>query len=170
MNTSALHKISYGLYIIGAGSGEKQNAQVANSVIQVCSEPPVVAVCLNQQNYTHELVKAGRSFTVGILAQDTPLRFIGNFGFKSGRDVDKLAGVKHIKGVTEAPVVTENAVAYLEAEVISETDIHTHTIFVGKLVAAEVLGEGEPMTYAYYHQIKRGTTPKSAPSYVAENK
>jgi len=168
MNTSALHKISYGLYIIGGSDGQRQNAQVANSVVQVCSEPPVVSVCLNKQNYTHELVKSGKAFSVAVLAQDTPLRFIGNFGFKSGRDTDKLAGVKQLKGVTGAPVVTENAVAYLEAEVISETDVHTHTIFVGKLVAAEVLSEGEPMTYAYYHQVKRGTTPKSAPSYVAE--
>ncbi len=170
MNSSALHKLSYGLYLIGGGAGERQNAQVVNAVIQVCSEPPVVAICLNQQNYTHELVKSGKRFSVTVLAQDTPLRFIGNFGFKSGRDVNKLEGVKHLQGITGAPVVTENAVAYLEAEVISETDIHTHTIFVGKLVAAELLGEGEPMTYTYYHQVKRGTTPKSAPSYVAEAK
>jgi ferric-chelate reductase [NAD(P)H] len=170
MNTSALHKLSYGLYLIGGGADGRQNAQVANAVIQVCSEPPIVAVCLNKQNYTYELVKSGKAFSVAVLAQDTPLRFIGNFGFKSGRDTDKLEGVKHLQGITGAPIVSENTIAYFEAEVISETDIHTHTVFVGKIVAAEVLGEGEPMTYAYYHQVKRGTTPKSAPSYVAEAK
>jgi flavin reductase (DIM6/NTAB) family NADH-FMN oxidoreductase RutF len=170
MNTSALHKISYGLYIIGARKDDRKNAQVANSVVQVSAEPATISVCLNKNNLTHELVTGSRFFSVSVLAQDTPLRFIGNFGFKSGRDTDKLEGVKYLKGITGAPVVTENAVAYLEAEVIAEADVHTHTIFIGKLVAAEVLGEGEPMTYAYYHQVKRGTTPKSAPSYVAEAK
>lgn len=168
MDTKALHKISYGLYIIGAGKDDRENAQVANSVVQVSAEPAIISVCLNKNNLTHEFVTGSRSFSVSVLGQDTPLRFIGNFGFKSGRDTDKLEGVKHLKGVTGAPVVTENAVAYLEAEVIAEADVATHTIFIGKLVAAKVLGEGEPMTYAYYHQVKRGTTPKTAPSYVAE--
>ena len=73
-------------------------------------------------------------------------------------------------GETQAPVVTDNTLAYLEARVIQEVDVGTHTIFIGELVGADVLREGEPMTYAYYHQVKRGTTPKTAPSYVEEKK
>ena len=67
-------------------------------------------------------------------------------------------------------MVTDNALAYLEARVIQEIDVGTHTIFIGELVGADVLKEGEPMTYAYYHQVKRGTTPKTAPSYIEEKK
>ncbi|TEU02131.1 MAG: flavin reductase, partial [Dehalococcoidia bacterium] len=104
-------------------------------------------------------------FTISILEQETPLGFIGRFGFKSGREVDKLDGVTYKLGETKAPIVLDHTLAYLEARVINHVDVGTHTIFIGELVAAEVIGEGEPMTYAYYHQVKRGTTPKTAPSY-----
>ena len=107
---------------------------------------------------------------VSVLSQDTPLSFIGHFGFKSGREIDKLEGINYKTGETQAPVVNDNALAYLEARVTQEVDVGTHTIFIGELVGADVIREGEPMTYAYYHQVKRGTTPKTAPSYIEEKK
>ena len=171
MDTKALHKISYGLYIIGARKGDKLNAQIANTVIQVCSEPPTISVCLNKNNLTHELAKKSGVFSVSVLAQDTPLGFIGSLEFRSGRDVDKLKEITYEIGVTGAPIVTENALAYLEAKVISQANAGTtHTIFVGEVVAAELLRQEEPMTYAYYHQVKRGSTPKTAPSYIEKKK
>ena len=80
--------------------------------------------------------------------------------------MDKFEGINYKIGDTQAPVVTDNTLAYLEARVIQEIDRGTHTIFIRELVGADVLREGKPMTYAYYHQVKRGTTPKTAPSYV----
>lgn len=170
MNLKALHSISYGLYIISSMKGDKINGQVANSVVQVTSEPANISVCINKGNLTHEFIKDSGVFTVSILSQDTPLNFIGNFGFKSGRDVDKFDGIKYKLGDTGAPLVLDNTLACLEARVIKDTDTSTHTIFIGEVVGAEVLREGTPMTYAYYHQVKRGTTPKTAPSYVKEQK
>lgn len=170
MNIKALYSISYGLYIIGSRKGERLNGQTANTVIQVSSEPPVISVCINKGNLTHEFIKDSRAFTVSILSQDTPLNFIGNFGFKSGRDTDKFNGVNYRIGENQAPIVLDNTLAYLEARVIKEVDAGTHTIFIGELVGAEVIREGTPMTYAYYHQVKRGTTPKTAPSYIKERK
>lgn len=158
------------MYVICSKKGDRLNGQIANTVIQVCSEPPVVSVCINKQNLTHEFIKDSGVFTVSILSQDTPLSFIGHFGFKSGGEVEKLTGINYKIGETQAPVVLDNALAYLEAKVIREVDAITHTIFVGELVAAEVVKEGEPLTYAFYHQVKRGATPKTAPSYVAEEK
>jgi flavin reductase (DIM6/NTAB) family NADH-FMN oxidoreductase RutF len=168
MDTKALYKIGYGLYIVGSFKGEKRNVQVANTVFQITSQPPTIAVSINKANLTHEYIRASRVFTVSILAQDTPLAFIGHFGFKSGRDIDKLKGINYKTGVTKAPIVTDHALAYLEARVLQEVDAGTHSIFTGELVGAEVIAEGEPLTYAYYHQIKRGTTPKTAPSYIEE--
>lgn len=167
MDTQALHKISYGLYIIGAAKEGNLNAQVANTVIQVCSEPPTISVCINKKNLTHTYIENSRAFSISILAQDTPLKFIGGFGFKSGREANKLEGVAYRIGNTGSPIITDNAVAYLEAKVISQCDVHTHTIFVGEITDARILKEGEPMTYTYYQQVKRGTTPKTAPSYIA---
>ena len=168
MDTKALHKITYGLYVIGSKMGDKINAQIANTVIQVASEPPTISVCINRDNLTHDYIESSRSFSVSILAQETPLSFIGGFGFKSGREADKLKDLNYKIGETGAPIVLDNALAYLEARVVSEAHAHTHVIFIGEVVSAEVLRDGEPMTYAYYHQVKRGTTPKTAPSYVKE--
>ncbi len=166
MNLKALHNISYGLYVICSGKGDNFNGQIANTVIQVTSDPPNIAVCINKQNLTHEFISESKVFVASILSQDTPLPFIGHFGFKSGRDVEKLKDINYKLGETEAPIVLDHSLAYLEARVINQIDVGTHTIFIGKLVGADVLGEGEPMTYAYYHQVKRGTTPKTAPSYI----
>lgn len=170
MNLKALYKLGYGLYAVCSKKEGKFNCQIANTVFQITSEPPVIAVSINKKNLTHELIQESKGFTVSILSQDTPLSFIGNFGFKSGRDVDKLKDVDYKLGETKTPIVLDHTLAYLEARVVSQVDVGTHTIFIGELVGADVVKEGEPMTYAYYHQVKRGTTPKTAPSYVEEKK
>jgi len=166
MNTKALYKISYGVYVVCSVKGGKINGQIANTVIQVASEPPTIAVSINKDNLTHEYIKDSGVFTASILCQDTPLSFIGNFGFKSGRDTNKFEGINYKTGTTGAPVVTDYATAYMEVRITRELDVGTHTMFIGELVDADVLTEDTCMTYEYYHQVKKGTTPKSAPSYV----
>jgi len=170
MNLKALHKLGYGLYVVGSRKGDKLNGQIANTVFQVCSEPPIIAVAINRKNLTHEFITESKVFAVSILSQDTPLSYIGNFGFKSGREVDKLKGINYRLGETGAPIVLDHTLAYLEARAIDQIDVVTHTIFVGEVVGADDVKAGEPMTYAYYHKVKRGTTPKTAPSYVEERK
>ena len=168
MNPKALYKISYGLYVIASKEGGKFNGQIANTVLQTTSEPASIAVCLNKQNLTHEFVESSKVFTASILTRETPMEFVGRFGFKSGRDMDKFDGVRYTLGTTGVPVLAENSVAYLEVEVINSMDVGTHTLFYGKLVNADVLNEQEPMTYAYYHEVKRGKAPKTAPTYMKE--
>jgi len=170
MNREALHKLSYGLYVISSRRGDRLNGQIGNIAVQVTSEPPTIAVCINKQNLTHEFISESKVFAVSILSLDTPLSFIGNFGFKSGRDVDKFKDVNYKPGETKAPILLDHSLAYLEARVINQVDVGTHTIFIGELAGADVLKEGEPMTYAYYHEVKRGSTPKTAPSYHEERK
>ena len=170
MNPKALHKLSYGLYVVCSKKGDRLNGQIVNTVIQITSEPPTIAVSINKQNLTHEFIMQSKVFTASVISRDAPLFFIGHFGFKSGRDIDKFEGINYKLGETQAPVVIDNALAYLEAKVIQEVSVGTHTIFIGELVGADVIREGEPMTYAYYHQVKRGTTPKAAPSYIEERK
>ena len=170
MDVKALYKLGYGLYVVSSRKGDRLNGQIANTVFQITSEPPTIAVSINKNNLTHEFITESKVFTASILSQDTPLSFIGHFGFKSGRDINKLEGISYKIGETRAPVVTDNTLAYLEVRVIQEIDVGTHTIFIGELVGADVIREGEPMTYAYYHQVKRGTTPKTAPVYIEEKK
>jgi flavin reductase (DIM6/NTAB) family NADH-FMN oxidoreductase RutF/rubredoxin len=167
MNPKALYKLTYGLYVVGSFKGDKINAQIANTVIQITSEPATIAVSINKKNLTHEYIQASGVFSASILTNDAPLSFVGQFGFKSGRDTDKFAGVNYKKGPTGAPVVLDNCNAFLEAKIIQSVDVGTHTIFIGQLVEAEVLNEKQSMTYEYYQQVKRGTTPPSAPSFQA---
>jgi flavin reductase (DIM6/NTAB) family NADH-FMN oxidoreductase RutF/rubredoxin len=169
MNKGAFYKLSYGIYVITSGIEGKFNGQIANTVFQVTSEPPTVAVSINKQNYTHECLRSSRRFAVSILDQATPMTMIGQFGFKCGRDIDKFNGIQVKKGKTGIPIVTTHAVAFIEAEVAGELDCGTHTIFLGQVVECDVLdAEAEPMTYAYYHKSKGGKSPKNAPTFQAE--
>ena len=164
MNLKALHKLGYGLYVLSSRKGDRLNAQIANTVFQITSEPPTVAVSISKTNLTHEYIRASNVFAVSMLCEDTPLSFIGHFGFKSGREVDKLDGINYEIGETKAPIVIDNAVAYLECRVKHEVDVGTHTIIIGELVAADVISEKPCMTYEHYHQVKRGVTLRTAPA------
>jgi flavin reductase (DIM6/NTAB) family NADH-FMN oxidoreductase RutF/rubredoxin len=166
MDPKALYKLGYGMYVVGSHKGEKLNAQIANTVFQITSEPPTVAVSINKKNLTHEFIHESKTFAAAVLCTDTPLSFIGQFGFKSGRDINKFEGVNFKLGVTGAPIVLDNAVSYIEARVTQEVDAGTHTIFIGQVVDGGIISEKTTMTYEYYQQVKRGTTPKTAPSYV----
>ncbi len=168
MNLKTIQKICYGMYIIGSKKEGKLNGQIANTAFQITSEPPTMAVSINKLNLTHEYIMESKVFAISILSNDAPMTLIGNFGFKSGRDIDKFKDVKFKAGLTGAPIVLEYTSGYLECEVVGVTDVGTHTIFIGKVVDCNVLSNGEPMTYAYYHQIKGGKSPKTAPTYVKE--
>jgi ferric-chelate reductase [NAD(P)H] len=139
MDPRTLHKIGYGMYIVTSKNGDKVNGQVANTLFQVTSEPPTVGVSINKQNLTHEFIEKSKVFAVSVLSTEAPLKLIGQFGFKSGRDTDKFAGVEIKTGKTGAPIVLDNALAYFEAEVVKSLDAGTHTLFLGKVVDAEIL-------------------------------
>ncbi len=166
MDKKAFYKLSYGLYVVSSMKDGRFNGQIANTAIQVTSEPPTVAVSINKQNLTHEYIEASGKFTVSVISQSTPMPFIGNFGFKCGRDINKFEAVNFRLGETGVPIVLDNTIAYIEAEVINQMDCGSHTIFVGQVRDCNVLKENEePMTYAYYQEVKRGKAPKTAPTY-----
>lgn len=166
MDPRALHKLSYGLYIVTSRKGDRYNGQIANTVFQISSEPVTVAVSINKKNLTNEFIAESRQFVASVLSQEASLSLIGQFGFKSGREVDKLSGVNHRFGRSGIPYITESTIAYIEAEVTMDVDAGTHTIFVGRVTEGEVLKDGIPMTYAYYQEIKRGSVPRTAPTFV----
>jgi ferric-chelate reductase [NAD(P)H] len=167
MNIKALFKLGYGIYVVTSKTSGRINGQIANTVFQVTSEPPTIAVSINKHNLTHEFIKESKVFAASVLCEETPLTFIGIFGFKSGRDIDKFEGISYKLGETGAPIVLDNTVSYLEAKVTKEVDVGSHTIFIGEVVNADMVAEHKAcMTYDYYHQIKGGKTPKTAATYV----
>ncbi|MEE8317414.1 MAG: flavin reductase [Candidatus Omnitrophota bacterium] len=166
MDPNILHNIGYGMYVVGSFKGERLNAQIVNTLFQITSEPVTIAVSINKENLTHDFIETSMMFTASILKEDTPLNFIGRFGFRSGKDADKLKDVKFKRSGSGCPVILDYSIGYIEAKVINKLDCVTHTLFLGEETSSEVLKTGRPMTYAYYHQVKRGTTPKTAPTFI----
>jgi flavin reductase (DIM6/NTAB) family NADH-FMN oxidoreductase RutF/rubredoxin len=169
MNGQALQKIGYGVYVISSRREGRVNGQIANTAFQVTSAPETIAISINKQNFTHELIQESKVFAVSVLGKTAPMTLIGRFGFKSGRDEDKFPGIQSKTGVTGAPYLLEHTVSYIEAEVIQEMDCGTHTVFLGRVVDGDILSPVEPMTYAYYHEIKGGKSPATAPVYQKDD-
>lgn len=168
MNNKAFYKISYGLYVVSSGSGSQSNGYVANTVFQVTSQPARFAVACNKENHTCGLIAQSQVFAISILAQNTKSELIGLFGYKSGRTLNKFASVRHRTGQTGAPILLEDTLAWFECKVVQTVDVGTHMLFVGEVVDGEVTDSSQPpLTYAYYHDVMKGKSPKNAPTYIA---
>ena len=171
INFEALFRISYGLYIVSSGDKNLGNGFISNTVFQVTSEPIKFAACCNKNNYTAEFIKKTGAFAVSVLHKDTTPEIFGRFGYKSGKDIDKLEGMKVIYGQTGVPIVLNDCIAYIECRVVQTTDVGSHLIFIGELVQSEITDDlKEPITYLFYRQVKKGIAPKNAPTYIDKSK
>lgn len=165
-----LNYISYGLYLVSSYDDNKLNAQISNAVIQVTAFPPQVAVSINKEELTHTYITKSKRFAISILEESTPMKFIGVFGYRSGKEIDKFSKVKYKIGQSGCPIVTEHSLGFFEVEVVSEYDVGTHTLFIGKVINSEKLRDCKPLTYTYFKNIKGGKAPKNAPTYRPNNK
>jgi len=171
INFEALFRISYGLYIVSSGDRNLGNGFISNTVFQVTAEPIKFAACCNKNNFTADIIKKYGAFAVSVLHKDTSIEIFGRFGYKSGKELNKLEGMKIIFGETGVPIVLNDCIAYIECRVVQTTDVGTHLIFIGELVQSEIIDDSkEPITYLYYRQVKKGVAPKNAPTYIDRSK
>jgi flavin reductase (DIM6/NTAB) family NADH-FMN oxidoreductase RutF/rubredoxin len=171
INFEALYKISYGLYIVCSGDKNSGNGFISNTVFQITAEPPKFAVCCNKKNYTAELIQRHNAFSVSVLEQNVSSKIIGTFGYKTGREVDKLAGKNIRYGDTNVPVVLNECIAFFEFRLLQTIDAGSHLMFIGELINAEIIHDSkEPLTYLYYRQVKKGVAPENAPTYIDKSK
>jgi len=167
INPDTLFKVSYGLYIVSSGDSTRGNGFISNTVFQVSSEPAKFATCCNKKNFTSDLIKRHGAFSVSILEQQCSAETMGKFGFKSGRELDKMAGSRVIYGDTGVPVVLDHCLAWFECRVLETLDVGTHLMFIGELVRSEMIDSSkEALTYEYYRAVKNGRSPENAPTYV----
>lgn len=138
----------------------------ANSAMQITSDPATIAVSINHDNYTNKCIAESGRFAISILGENSNPGIIGAFGFFSGRDKDKFDGIEQT--VKSFMPVVADACAYAVCEVIDKMETSSHTVFLGKVIDADVLKSDTPMTYAYYHNVIKGKSPKNAPTYIAE--
>jgi flavin reductase (DIM6/NTAB) family NADH-FMN oxidoreductase RutF/rubredoxin len=165
MNYNAFRKITYGVYIVSAWDNGRPTGCTANSIMQITSEPATIAISINHDNYTRQCIEDTGRFAISVLAEDSESSIIGTFGFQSGKDKDKFESIRYeVRG--NMPVIAD-ACAYVNCEVINRMETDTHTVYLGKVLDTDILGDREPMTYAYYHKVIKGTSPKNAPTYIA---
>ena len=166
MNKSAFHKLSYGVYVVSTWDNGRPTGCTANSAMQITSEPATIAVSINHDNYTNKCIQDTGKFAISILSEQSEPSIIGTFGFQSGANVNKFDAVEYeLQGYL--PVV-KDACACIVCDVIDKMETSTHTVFLGQVVEAEVFNQEDPMTYAYYHKVIKGKSPKNAPTYIAE--
>ena len=158
----SLNCLSYGLYLVTSSDGTHNNGLIVNTAFQVSADPVKVAVCVCKQSFTHEIISQSNLFAIMPLEQQTPLIFIGNFGFRTGRNFDKFAKVPFEKGQNAVPIVKEHTLSCIEARVTQAVDVGTHTLFIGDVAAAQFFKKDPPLTYAYYHTVIKGKTPAGA--------
>ncbi len=167
MNFESFFSLTYGLYIVSSSNSNSKNGYIANTVFQVTAEPPQLGVSCSKNNLTTSLIAASGKFSVSVLKQQASAELIGLFGYKSGREADKFKSVQFETGKSGVPIVTQDSVAWFECEVSGQIDVGSHIIFIGKVLECEILDtETTPLTYTWYREVKKGLSPKNAPTYV----
>lgn len=163
MNKNVLRNLSYGVYAVSTLDGDRGVGCIANSIMQVTYD--TVAVSMNHVNFTNECMEKNKKFAISILSEDTEMNTIAFLGFQSGREKDKFEKIETFE--VEGLKIIKNAVGYLICEVVDKIETETHTLFIGKILSGEMINEAKtPMTYAYYHSVKKGNSPKTAPTYL----
>jgi len=165
LDKKACWNISYGLYIVSTNGVEKKSGLVVNTVFQVTSEPVKLVVSINKNSYTHDQIIKNGYFGITILEQNTPMTFIGTWGFKSSKDIDKFKDAKFVLGPNSTPLITDYAISIIELKLLNVVDVGTHSMFIGELVFGNKLKESDTLTYEYYQKEKKGKAPKGAPTY-----
>ena len=151
VDNAAMFKLSYGLFVLTAKCGEKDNGCIINTVQQVTSNPNRISVTVNKQNYTHDMIKKSGVFNVSVLTTEAPFKVFEAFGFKSGRDTDKFAECPHdARSENGLRYVSKYTNAFISARVIEERDLGTHTLFIADVTEAKILSDIPSVTYQYY--------------------
>ena len=151
MDPKAMYKLSYGLFVLTAKEGEKDNGCIINTAIQVASTPNQISICVNKNNYTHDMIMRTNEFTVSVISQKATFDLFKHFGFQTGREVNKFADYKACsRGKNGIYYITEATNAYISIKVAKTVDLGSHTMFIGEISDMEVLSEDASATYEYY--------------------
>ena len=151
MNGKAMYKIGYGLYVLTAVKGEKKNGCIINTAIQVTSIPNCIAITVNKENLTHDLIRETGIFNISVISRKATFDLFRHFGFQSGKTTDKFADYKETEMADNGvPYIKEATNAYISGKVKQEVDLGTHTMFIADVTAAEVLSDEPTATYDYY--------------------
>ena len=163
IDNNAIMSIGYGLYVLTASYGGKDNGCIINVVAQLTSSPMRMMITVNKNNLTHDMILKSGYFNVSLLTEETPMKVIQHFGFQSGKDVNKFEKCDNVKraenGIYYIPKYTN---AYISGKVMYAKDLGTHTLFIAEITEAVKLGDAPSLTYAYYQNNIKPTMAKPA--------
>lgn len=161
MDPKALFQITYGLYLLTAQEGGRDNGCIINTVMQVAEKPVRVAISVLKNNLTHDMVKNTGKFNVSAISTEADFELFRRFGMQSGRNVDKFSGFEAVRRSKNGLLrLTKYANMYLSAEVVEVMDLGTHSLFIAEVKEAEVLSDGISCSYSYYQAMIK---PKPQP-------
>lgn len=153
MDKSALFKIGYGLYVLTANENGKDNGCIINTVMQVTSDPCQIGIAVNKMNYTNKMIQNTKKFNISVLSENTKFEIFKHFGFQSGANVDKFVNFADTKRSPNGVLyITKDTNAFMSAYVKQEIDLGSHTLFIGQLVASEILSDVPTVTYDFYQK------------------
>lgn len=163
MNKNVLRNLSYGVYAVSTLDGDRAVGCIANSIMQVTHN--TVAVSMNHENFTNECLNKSKKFAISILGEDIEMNTIAFLGFQSGRNKNKFEHIETFE--KDGLSIIKNAVSYIICEVSDKFETETHTIFIAKIIDGDFINPNKtPMTYDYYHKVKKGNSPQKAPTYI----
>ncbi len=153
MDKNALFKIGYGLYVLTANENGKDNGCIINTVMQVTSDPCQIGIAVNKMNYTNKMIQNTKKFNISVLSENAKFDVFKHFGFQSGANVDKFVNFADTKRSPNGVLyITKDTNAFMSAYVKQEIDLGSHTLFIGQLVASEVLSDVPTVTYDFYQK------------------
>ena len=165
MNTKSLYKLSYGVYLLSAREGDRDNACVINTAVQTASNPTRISVASIKGGYTHDMIARTGQFNVSSLTEEAPMELFRRFGMQSGRDTDKLAGFADTaRSANGLLYLTKYCNAFLSVKVTESHDLGSHTLFIGEMTDGEVLSDAPSATYNYYQTVIKARAAKPAPA------
>ncbi len=169
IDATSLFNIGYGLYVITSNDENRDNGLIVNAVMQVTNTPNRIAVAINKQNYSHDVIKSSGIMNVNCLSVNAPFSVFECFGFSSGRDTDKFAG-KEVKRSANGLVYLDSYInSYFSLSVESYTDLGTHGMFICSVTEAVNVSKEETMTYTYYHKnVKPKPQTEKKKGYVCK--
>ena len=152
VDPTALFRIGYGLYVVTSNDGKKDNGLIVNTVIQLTDQPNRVAVNINKENYSHHVIKQTGVMNVNCLSVEAPFQVFENFGFQSGRQVDKFAGWETPRSENGLVILPKYINAFMSLKVEQYVDLGTHGMFICSVTEARVINKKDTMTYTYYQE------------------
>ena len=152
MDNTAFFKLSYGLFVVTAHEGDKDNGCITNTVVQQTITPNRISVTINKNNYTHDMIKHTGVFNVSVLSEKAKFETFKHWGFQSGKDVDKTMGITYFRLENGVIYIVDGVNAVMCAKVEQEVDLGTHTMFIAEVTDAFSTEEDSSATYAFYHK------------------